>query len=78
MIREKAVNPKAIVGVLTRFPDKAESVPMVKRMKYTHTVYIGKRVKEFRNPSQIRCHGMIVWAREICIDVKRTLRSTLS
>ena len=62
---------------------------MVKRM-----MDIGKRVTEFRNPCQTSAYEwinlytlmrsgfggnlMIVWTREICIDVKRTLHSTLS
>ena len=46
LIKENTINPKTIVGVLPLFPDKAESVQIVKRM-----MNISKRVTEFRNPS---------------------------
>ena len=39
LIKETTINPRAIVGVLPAFPDKAESVPMGKRM-----MNIGKNV----------------------------------
>ena len=89
LIKENKVNLRAIVGVLPLFPDKAESVPMVKCV-----MDIGKSMTEYSNPSQTFTYdwtnpytllrsrlgkiGMIVWATEICIDVKRTLQSTLS
>ena len=84
LIKETTINPAAIIGVLSLFPNKAEQVTMVKRM-----MNIGKSLTEFRNPSQTSAYewinlytllrsrfgenGMIVWTTEICIDVKPTL-----
>ena len=89
LIKENTVNPKAIVRVLPLFPDNAESVPMVKCV-----INIHNSLTEYRNPSQtftyawinpytllrssVGGNGMIVGKTEICIDVKRTLQSTLS
>ena len=74
LLNEDTIKPKAIIGVLPLFPDKAASVPMVK-----HAMNIGKSVTEFLNPSQTPVigmdqptllgsrfsgDGMKVWARE--------------
>ena len=47
LLNEDTIKPKAVIGVLPLFPDKAASVPMVK-----HAMNIGKRVTEFLNPGQ--------------------------
>ena len=53
LLNENKIKPKAIIGVLPLFPDKAASVPMVK-----HAMNIGKSVTEFLNPCQTPVIGM--------------------
>ena len=74
--KETTINPRAIVGVLPLFPDKAD-------MSHNYGILAKTSAYEWINPytlmrSGLRETGMIVWAREICIDVKCTLQSTLS
>ena len=50
---EDSVKPRAVIGVLPLFPDKAASVPMVK-----HAMHIVKDDTQFLSPGQTPVLGM--------------------
>ncbi|MES9879449.1 MAG: hypothetical protein ABW185_01030 [Sedimenticola sp.] len=53
LLSNESVKPRAIIGVLPLFPDKAASVPMVK-----HSMMLSKAVTAHLNPGQTPVQGM--------------------